>query len=250
MVSDKFMVNSDAGRMAAARYAADNYAWHAGLDRHDTLRLNLLVEETLGMVKAMVDDFYGQLWFSGDDSACEIHLEATANMDSGRKQELLSVSSSGRNASAKGFMGMLGDVISGALHNIGRAVDTAYGEILGGPQVVAGAVQQRPHGLRLLRRVDGQRRLAGIELQGILHGQHVRHVVVVQMAEHHRVQILRRAFVHQAVQHTGATIDQYAGITAVAGQQIAGTGAARGRIGAVVAKYFENHMRTSFVNGR
>ncbi|MBQ6347470.1 MAG: hypothetical protein IJI71_07920 [Clostridia bacterium] len=128
MVSDKFMVNSDAGRMAAARYAADNYAWHAGLDRHDTLRLNLLVEETLGMVKAMVNDFYGQLWFSGDDSACEIHLEATANMDSGRRQELISVSSSGKNAAAKGFMGMLGDVISGALHNMGRAVDTACSE--------------------------------------------------------------------------------------------------------------------------
>ena len=128
MVSDKFMVNSDAGRMAAAKFAADNYAWHAGLDKRDTLRLNLLVEETLGMVKAMVDDFYGRLWFSGDDSTCEIHLEATANMDSGRKQELLSVSSSGRNAAAKGFMGMLGDVISGALHNIGHAVDTAYGQ--------------------------------------------------------------------------------------------------------------------------
>lgn len=128
MVSDKFMVNSDAGRMAAARYAADNYAWHAGLDRRDTLRLNLLVEETLGMVKAMVNDFYGQLWFSGDDSACEIHLEATANMDSGRRQELISVSSSGKNAAAKGFMGMLGDVISGALYNMGRAVDTACSE--------------------------------------------------------------------------------------------------------------------------
>lgn len=128
MVSDKFMVNSDAGRMAAARYAADNYAWHAGLDRRDTLRLNLLVEETLGMVKAMVNDFYGQLWFSGDESACEIHLEATANMDSGRRQELISVSSSGKNAAAKGFMGMLGDVISGALHNMGRAVDTACSE--------------------------------------------------------------------------------------------------------------------------
>ena len=35
---------------------------------------------------------------------------------------------SGRNAAAKGFMGMLGDVISGALHNIGHTVDTAYGQ--------------------------------------------------------------------------------------------------------------------------
>lgn len=139
MVSDKFMVNSDAGRMAAARYATENFAWHAGLDRRATLRLSLLVEETLGMVKAMVDDFYGRVWFVGDADACEIHLEATADMDSDRKQELLSVSSTGRNAAARGFMGMLGDVISGALHNIGHAVDTAYGDTAVSGSVMAPA---------------------------------------------------------------------------------------------------------------
>lgn len=139
MVSDKFMVNSDAGRMAAARYATENFAWHAQLGKLNTLRLSLLVEETLGMVKTMVDDFYGRLWFSGDADACEIHFEATANMDSGRKQELLSVSSTGRNAAAKGFMGMLGDVISGALHNISSAVDAAYGANAVSGRVVAPA---------------------------------------------------------------------------------------------------------------
>ena len=145
MVSDKFMVNSDAGRMAAARYATENFAWQAGLDRRATLRLSLLVEETLGMMKAMVDDFYGRLWFTGDDGACEIHLEATANMDSDRKHELLSVSSTGRNAAKRGFMGMLGEVISGALHNIGRAVDNAYGGTAVSGSVVAPAGMGTPN---------------------------------------------------------------------------------------------------------
>ena len=139
MVSDKFMVNSDAGRMAAARYATENFAWQAGLDKRDTLRLSLLVEETLGMMKAMVEDFYGRLWFSGDASACEIHLEATANVDSDRKQALLSVSSTGKNAAVKGFMGMLGDVISRALNNVGHAMDEAYGETAVTGSVVAPA---------------------------------------------------------------------------------------------------------------
>lgn len=127
MKSDVFLINSDAGRIAAARYATENFAWHAKLDKRSALRLDLLVEETLGMMRVMVDDFYGRLWFVGDDKACEIHLEATANIDSDKKQELLSMSSSGRNASAKGFMAMLGDVISGALHNIGGAMNEAYG---------------------------------------------------------------------------------------------------------------------------
>ena len=139
MVSEKFMVNSDAGRMAAARYATENFAWQAGLDRRATLRLSLLVEETLGMMKAMVDDFYGRLWFTGDDGACEIHLEATANMDSDRKQALLSMASSGKNAATRGFMGLLGEVISNALHNIGHAVDTAYGGTVVSGSVIAPA---------------------------------------------------------------------------------------------------------------
>jgi len=123
MKSDVFMLNSDAGRMAAARYSTEDFARELGLDRHDTLRLELLTEETLGMVKAMVEEFYGQLWFEAEGRRCEIHLQATADMNADRREELLSVSSTGRNAAAKGFMGMLRDVISGAVHNFGRSMN-------------------------------------------------------------------------------------------------------------------------------
>lgn len=127
MVSDKFMVNSDAGRMAAARYATANFAWQMKLDRRDALRLSLLVEETLGMVKAVVEDFYGQLWFVGEGARCEIHFEATTDMDANKKQDLLSVSRTGKNALAKGFMAMLGEVFSNAAHGFGNMMDN-YGQ--------------------------------------------------------------------------------------------------------------------------
>ncbi len=127
IVSDKFMVNSDAGRMEAARYATENFAWQARLSKRDTLRLDLLVEETLGMAKAMLEDFYGQIWFTAEGRACEIHFEATANMNADRKEELLSVSSTGKNALARGFMARLGETISGMLHSAGKSMD-AYGQ--------------------------------------------------------------------------------------------------------------------------
>ena len=123
MKSDVFMINSDAGRMAAARYATEEFANGLKLARREALRLDLLVEETLGMVKATVDDFYGRLWFEGEGKRCEIHLEATADMNADRKEELLSASSTGRNAAAKGFMAMLRDVVSGAVHSFGRSMD-------------------------------------------------------------------------------------------------------------------------------
>ena len=127
IVSDKCMVNSDAGRMAAARYATENFAWQIKLDKRDALRLDLLVEETLGMVKNMLEDFYGQLWFTANGKACEIHFEATSDMDVDKRQELLSVSSTGRNTATRGFMAKLGEVVSGAMHGFGRTMD-AYGQ--------------------------------------------------------------------------------------------------------------------------
>ena len=127
VVSDKFMVNSDAGRMEAARYATENFAWQAKLSRRDTLRLDLLVEETLGMARTMLEDFYGQIWFTAEGKACEIHFEATADMNADKKEELLSVSSTGKNASARGFMARLGETISGLLRSAGKSMD-AYGQ--------------------------------------------------------------------------------------------------------------------------
>ena len=127
LVSDKFMVNSDAERMAAARYATENFAWQMKLDKKDTLRLDLLVEETLGMVKTMLEDFYGQVWFVGDGKKCEIHFEATADMNADKKDVLLSVSSTGKNAAKLGFMARLGEMISGALRGTVKAMDT-YGQ--------------------------------------------------------------------------------------------------------------------------
>ena len=123
MKSDVFMLNSDAGRMAAARYATEEFARALGLDKRDALRLDLLTEETLGMVKALVEDYYGQLWFEDQGKRCEIHLQATADMNADRREELLSVSSTGRNAAAKGFMAMLKDVLSGAMHSFGRTMN-------------------------------------------------------------------------------------------------------------------------------
>ena len=127
MTSEKYMVNSDAGRMAAAGYVSEAFAKQTNLGPRDALRLRLLVEETLGMVRAMLADFYGQLWFVSNPDAFEIHLEATARMDNDKKRELMSMSSTGKNVAAKGFMGKLGEIISETLYGFSRVVD-AYGE--------------------------------------------------------------------------------------------------------------------------
>ena len=140
ITTEKFMVNSDTERIAAARYATENFARQVELDRENTLRLELLVEETLGMVKAMLEEFSGQIWFVDDGGVCEIHFEATANMDAGRAEGLISVSSTGKNA-AKGFMAKLGGLITGALHGTGKTMK--YGAVHK-PEAVASAPDMTP----------------------------------------------------------------------------------------------------------
>ena len=102
MKSDVFMLNSDAGRMAAARYATEDFAHSINLEQHEALQLELLTEETLGMVKALVDDFYGQLWYENEGKRCEIHLQATANVNADQREELLSYA---KNDTAAKFIG-------------------------------------------------------------------------------------------------------------------------------------------------
>ncbi len=191
MVSDKFMLNSDAERMAAARYATEDFASKAKLDARDTLRLELLVEETLGMAKTMLDEFYGQIWFVADGKACEIHFEATADMNADKKDELLSVSSSGKNASTKGFMAKLGEVITGTLRSASRTMD-AYGQetmhygIVHTPTVLSAnsdmmtiwTLQTYRNGLDQARGVNGAAEEAWDELEKSIVGKIADDVVV------------------------------------------------------------------------
>lgn len=123
MISEKFMINSDSGRLKAANYVTEEFAARAKLEKRDMLRLCLLVEETLGMVKAMVDEYFGQMWFVGDENACAIHMELVSDMTGDKREELLSVSTSGENASAKGFMGKIGDFVQRTLHGFTKALD-------------------------------------------------------------------------------------------------------------------------------
>ncbi|MBQ6595905.1 MAG: hypothetical protein IJH78_09630 [Clostridia bacterium] len=126
MVSEKLALNTEPQSLAAARRAGEAFGREMGLSGRSALRLTLLVEETLGMVRAMVEDFYGQIWFVSRGSVCEIHLQATADLDPGRKYDLLSLSTTGHNAAHKGFMGRLGDFFSNFAYGVGRIMEN-YG---------------------------------------------------------------------------------------------------------------------------
>ena len=83
-----------------------------GLDHKSALRLRLLSEELIELMRNFTGELKGNFWLEAKDSTVEIHLKTEIPMDLQTRKELLSVSTSGKNAAAKGFMGKIRDMIS------------------------------------------------------------------------------------------------------------------------------------------
>ena len=69
-------------------------------------------------MNAMTGDFKAVLWFERTVSEASVNLTAkTEYMDLDMKEDLLSFSTSGKNASTKGFMAKVGDIIENGILN-------------------------------------------------------------------------------------------------------------------------------------
>lgn len=78
------------------------------LEQKSALRLRLLAEELCGMLPGLVDKFYGKFWAENDGNNYELHVELKSDgMSLEMRDEILSVSKSGKNAAAKGIMGKI-----------------------------------------------------------------------------------------------------------------------------------------------
>ena len=79
-----------------------------GLEDKKALRLRLLAEELCGMLPGLVEKFSGEFWAENDGNNYELHVELkTEDMSLETRDELISVSKSGKNAAAKGIMGKI-----------------------------------------------------------------------------------------------------------------------------------------------
>ena len=95
--------------------AVDKYIRSSALENKKALHLRLICEETLGMVRAMTGDFEALFWIEEENGEFKVRLQADTIMDKEKKEALLSVSTKHENASAKGFMGKISDIIQNGL---------------------------------------------------------------------------------------------------------------------------------------
>ena len=129
MKTSKIKVNSRGYGMEYALDEVEDFSRLMGFDERSARRARLLAEETMSMVRAIVDEFSANFWMeSTPDCNCELHLQAEAPMNYDKKQELISASTQQRNEASVGIMGKIKDFIEDSLYNMQDGASVAIGE--------------------------------------------------------------------------------------------------------------------------
>jgi len=107
MKTDVITVSAKGGRMEKALEQVDKVIAYKELTGKKALHLRLLAEEMMGLMRSVTGEPEGSFWIEEEDGEYTLHLCVRTFMDPEKKQKLLSVSSTGKNESARGIMGRL-----------------------------------------------------------------------------------------------------------------------------------------------
>ena len=112
MKTESISISSNGTGRDSAMELTEKTGAYCGLDHKSTLRLRLLSEELIGLMHSFADDLLGEFWLEAKNNTVAVHLKTSIPMDLKTRNEILSVSTSGKNAAAKGFMGSIREMIS------------------------------------------------------------------------------------------------------------------------------------------
>ena len=108
MKSNICKLNKDLTCLEAVLAEVEKVTTYNGLEGKSALRLRLLAEELCGMLPGLIDRFNGEFWAENEGNDYELHVELKADdMSLDLREELISVSKSGKNAAAKGIKGKI-----------------------------------------------------------------------------------------------------------------------------------------------
>ena len=133
MKTDIIKIGGDKGNFDVALAQSEKFAQYNSLKEKDSRRLRLVVEEALGMMKELAEDFTADFWIEGNDEICAVFIDASTDITSEKRSNLLAVSSKQNNILAKGVMGKIRSVFEAAL----LSYSESYSEMLLNYGVVA-----------------------------------------------------------------------------------------------------------------
>ena len=112
MRTENITVSSLGEGISEAMGATEALAGAAGLTDKEQLRLRLLTEELLGMMRGIVGGVEAVFHAENEGKEFRLCLGADVTMSQEMRRELISVSSDRENAAAKGFMGKLREMVA------------------------------------------------------------------------------------------------------------------------------------------
>ena len=115
MKSDVISVKSDGSGFEQALAQAEAVAAFRSLPKKTALHLRLLTEEMMAMLREITGETAAEFWIEDKDNTFALHLTASTIISRSKREELLSVSSTGKNAAAKGVLGKLRDIFECAM---------------------------------------------------------------------------------------------------------------------------------------
>ena len=108
MKSNVCKLNKDLTCLETVLNEVEKVTKYNELEDKKALRIRLLAEELCGMLSGLIENFSGEFWAENSDDDYELHVELKADdMSLELRDELISVSKSGKNAAAKGIMGKI-----------------------------------------------------------------------------------------------------------------------------------------------
>ena len=118
MVSDTVRVTNVGDGIYDALALAEKTAAYASLDDTDALHLRLLSEELMSLMLALTGEREGTFAIECEGGEFRLRLRIRTVMDPEKREKLLSVSTTGRNASVKGVSGRIRDFLERALEKL------------------------------------------------------------------------------------------------------------------------------------
>ncbi len=128
MISDEYILKSPDEDNRIIPQQVQTTAEYLKLDEKTTLRLRLMAEEMICMLPQLLSYGMGRFWIETNQYQIELHLnvkiDKTREYDVGK---ILSVSTSGKNAAAKGIIGKIAVAVESMLGNNETETDDSYG---------------------------------------------------------------------------------------------------------------------------
>ena len=115
MKTDIITIDNKGNGMEAAQAQVTMAARARGLNEKETLQLNILTEELMGLARSVTGELAASFWIESEAKHFSLHLSTKTKMDASKRYLLMYTSTSGKNEAAKGFIGFLRDKFENAL---------------------------------------------------------------------------------------------------------------------------------------